>query len=484
MFLLVILLLLALPACAQTETIEALRKEYAVPGAAVAIVKDGQVAYLHGFGVRRHGTDLPVDPDTIFALASVTKTFTSATLGTLVQEGKLDWDHPVRDYLPELELAEPFPTAKVTLRDFLCHRSGLPAFTGDLFDSLGYARAEVIRRLRFMPLSAGFRDKAAYSNVGFFLAGETGARVEGLRWEDQVTRRVLQPLGLSRTGFYNQPITDAQNVAYPHLLAGGKLTWAPEYDPQSVLAPAGYMSSTARDLATFVLMQLGRKGLLKPEVLAEMHKPSMVEEPSFSEGPPIDEHSGFAFGLGWDNYHFNGCEIVEKAGARYGMRSIVTLVPSRGLGIVVLCNLNATFFPEAVRARLLEQHLGKAATDLGPAFAEKRALIDKMMSTLGVPVPGPKAPLSRPLDSYVGVYSNELYGQLTVARAGDGLAWKLGPAGFGAALLPSGYNTFWLTYPKGRLSLPEEVTFTLGGDGRAEGLETSFGRFEQLSPAR
>lgn len=470
-------LLLALPAAAQTEMVEDLRKKYAVPGAAVAIVKDGQVVFLSGFGTRRAGADLPVDPDTVFALASLTKTFTSATLATLVQDGKLDWDRPATQYLPELALAEPYPTAKVTLRDFLCHRSGLPAFTGDLFDSLGYSRDEVVRRIPCLPLSAGFRDKAAYSNVGFFLAGVAGARVEGLQWEDQVTRRVLSPLGMTRTGFFNDLITDAQNVAYPHLLARGQLSSASRYDPQTVLAPAGEMSSTARDLATFMLMQLGRKGLLKVDTLAEMHRPSMVAEPSFSEGPPIDDHSGFAYGLGWDNYHYNGCEIVEKAGARYGVRSIMTLVPSRGLGIVVLCNLNTTLFPEAVRARFLEQHLGRAATDLTAAFAAKTELIDKMMSQLGVPVPAPTAPLSRPLDSYCGVYSNDLYGKLSVTRRGDGLAWSLGPAGFGAALLPSGYDTFWLTYPQGRLSLPEEVTFMLDSTGTGEELATSFGRF-------
>lgn len=477
MMVLLLILLLILPACAQNGWIEDLRREYSVPGAAVALVREGQVTFLQGFGTRRAGRDLPVDPDTIFALASVTKTFTAATLATLVQEGRVEWDRPARDYLPELELAEPFPTARVTLRDFLCHRSGLPAFQGDLFDSLGYARAEVVRRIRHMPLSAGFRDQAAYNNVGYFLAGEAGARVEGLRWEDQVTRRVLQPLGMTRTGFFNDPITEAANVAYPHLLVDGQLTAADRYDPQGVLGPAGEMSSSARDLATYALMQLGRKGLLKPETLAEMHRPAMVEEPTFSEGPPIDEHSGFAYSLGWANYHYNGCEILEKTGARYGVRSIITLVPSRQLGIVVLCNLNTTFFPEAVRARWLEEHLGKAATDLGPAFAAKRALVDKMMSPLGKPVPGPKAPLSRPLESYVGTYTNALYGQLSVSRWGDGLAWSLGSAGYGAALLPSGYNSFWMTFPAGRLSLPDEVTFQVGPDGKATAVETSFGRF-------
>ncbi len=475
--LLLILLLLALPVLAQNDFVEALQKDYSVPGAAVAIVKDGQVVLLKGYGLRRAGTDLAVDPDTVFALASLTKPFTSATLATLVQEGKLEWDRPARDYLPELQLAEAFPTAQVTLRDFLCHRSGLPAFTGDLFDSLGYPRDEVVRRIRHMPLSAGFRERSAYSNVGFFLAGMAGARVEGLRWEDQVTRRVLQPLGMTRTGFFNDPITPASNVAYPHLLAGGKLTSTTEYDPQTVLAPAGEMSSSIRDLATFALMQLGEGKLLSAATLEELHRPSMVAEVSFSEGPPIDAHSGFAFGLGWDNYHFNGCEVVEKAGARYGVRSIITLVPSRRLGVVVLCNLNATFFPEAVRAHVLEQYLGKSATDLKPVFRERQAQIDKMMSSLGTPLPKPVAALTRPLDAYCGVYTNPLYGQLTVARRGEGLTWSLGPAAYSAPLVASGYDTFWQTFPAGRLALPDEFTFTLDPQGKAQSVSTGFGVF-------
>ena len=468
---LLIFLLFALPACAEPldDFIQQAMRDFNVPGASVAVVKADQVIYLKGFGVLREGSPEKVDPDTIFALASVTKTFTAAMLGTLVDEGTLGWDRPLH-----LVLQDGYAGDHVTLRDLLSHRAGFPAFQGDIFDKLGYSREEVVRRMQFQPME-GFRDQARYSNLGYFLAGMAA----GGRWEDQVTTRILQPLGLTRTGFYSGPLKLSDNVAFPHGADGP----APQFDEQTVLAPAGEMSSTARDLARFLRMQLNHGELiLKPETVEAMHTPVMATEPEFSEGAPISKQSGFAFTLGWADWHYNGCEIVEKSGARFGVRTLVTLIPQKNMGIVVLSNRNLTFFPESVRAYLLEQYLGKVTPDPQAGLRVGQKRITEMFAGLNQPLAQATGPTTLPLERYCGSYESALYGTLKVVKAGATLRWKLGPAGFGAALVPAGYNSFWLTYPQGLMNIPEEVIFVMNAQGQPQELITeSYGRFGHAS---
>src|SRR3954453_10780082 len=174
--------------------------DYGVPGTAVGVVLDGQTILRRGYGVRRLGEATPVDAETVFQLASVTKSFTAAGLGALVDEGRLAWDDPVINSLPELVLHDPYPTRYATTRDLLAHRSGLPAFGGDLLGQLGYDRAEVLRRVRFIEPTHSFRDRAGYSNIGYFLAGGGGARNGDSSWEQVIRSRLLAPLGMSRSG--------------------------------------------------------------------------------------------------------------------------------------------------------------------------------------------------------------------------------------------------------------------------------------------
>ncbi len=477
-------LLLLLPLSAQEPLepfIEKAMRQYDIPGCSVALIQNGQVTMLRGFGLRRLGTSEPVGPDTIFPLASVTKTYTGVLAGTVVQDGKLGWDQPVVEVMPQVRLSQDYPTLHVTVTDFLSHRSGLPAFTGDLFDRLGYSHEEVIRRIQFLPLSAGFREHDAYSNVGFFLAGMTCARAAGVSWEDLVQQKILTPLKLSRTGFFTGPIPPGADIASPHM---GKKP-LPEFDPQTVLGPAGLMTSTARDMSRLVLMLLNQGELdgvriLTTETVEHLFTPAMVAEPGFADMAPIFADSGFSYGMGVGIYHYNGYQIIEKGGARAGVRSLLTLVPEKKLGLVILCNQSATAFPEAVRARVLENELGPARQDLQSLIWQQQLKVDKMLASVPVEAPGPPAvtrPSPLPLESYLGQYENPLYGTLKVTRKGSHLAWAIGPAGYGGPLYLEGLTTFLMVEPAGQISIPGEATFVVNEKGEVLSVQTDYGVF-------
>jgi len=217
--------------------IEQAMKDYGVPGASVVVVKDNDIVYLKGFGLRKIDSNLKVDENTIFQLASVTKTFTAASVGIAVDRGNMEFDEQVIDIMLRFALHDPYPTRYTTPRDLLSHRTGLPAFTGDLFDHLGYTREEVVRRIRFIEPACSFRDEANYSNLGFFLAGETAANSTGSTWESLVRTSILSPLGMNRSGFTDS-IDKQSNAAFPHGVIEGETRVVP-YNKQSVLAPRG-----------------------------------------------------------------------------------------------------------------------------------------------------------------------------------------------------------------------------------------------------
>jgi CubicO group peptidase (beta-lactamase class C family) len=458
---------------------------YGVPGAAVAVVSEGQTIFLRGYGVRRLGESAPVDESTVFQLASNTKPFTAAALGTLVDEKRLDWDTPIISYLPGFALADPYPTTWATPRDMLAMRSGLPAFTGDLLGDAGYSRDHVLHQVRLLTPGASFREQAYYSNISYFIAGQVGARAAGLSletgWEELVRSRLLEPLGMHRSGVSSTDVPADGNWASNHVEVNGMVEPYP-WVQGDVLGAAQSVVSTAADMARWMTMLLdagqfeGRR-LLNADTITEMFTPSMVAEVSFSEMPPIYADSGFAYGLGWGTYYFNDFQVMEKGGALDGVRTVVELVPAKRLGIVVLANLNLLPFPEAVRGFVLERFLGPAPTDIQAEIRARTAQLEQLLAAS--PPPANPLPPSIPLADYAGDYASALYGRVAVRADGDGLRLTFGPAGYAGALAHYSRDTFLLTFAR-----PDEgsqqATFTIGPTGQPTAFDTeTLGRFRR-----
>ena len=447
-------------------------KEYQVPGAAVAVVQNGKAVLLKGYGVRNVTKPGAVDENTVFQLASVTKTLTGAAAATVVDEGKLDWDKPIFNYLSEFVGYDPYMTRWLTERDLLAQRTGWPEFAGDQLDSFGYDRAEILRRLRFFKPRYSLREVAQYSNPGFFVAGEVAARASGQSWNDLVEKRLFAPLGMPRSGTVIKGLQDS-NATAAHALVDGKPVVV-EPSELDTTGAASSATSTATDMSKLMLMFLNKgsyngKRILKPETVEEIFKRTMVSKIDFTDLPPISDKTGFYYGLGVGSYDYAGHQIIEKGGALAGVRTTLVLVPDKGAGIVVLANLNLTAFPEAVRAYFLNQLLG-----IDPETNQKEIFeLNQQLKKLMAPPPAPKNPgkFNGTPQSLVGIYENDYYGRCEILQDGDALKVQCGPAKYAATLKHWNNGAFLMQFP-GATQTPSVTTFMIGDDGTADSFET------------
>lgn len=476
------------------DFVQSVMKEYQTPGIAIGIVKDDQVLLCRGYGTRNvnktgpiNGKGYQVSEDTLFMIASCTKSFTAAALGTLVDEKKLTWDTPVVNVLPGFRLKDDYATLNATARDFLAHRSGLPPFGADLFDKLGYERKVILHHLRYLDPACTFRERAGYSNPGYFIAGMLAAHASGASWDDLIRKRLFEPLGMTGSSTTHQDALKIRNRAEAHFPGPGGQPRVVPWENHDPLGPAGSINSTAADMTRWVRMllnegQLDGKRVLKPETVREMFAPAMVSPLTLAELPPINDAAGFTFTMGWGNFHYQGYEVIEKGGARAGMRACVVLVPAKKFGVVVLANMNLTVAPEVIRAWLLERFVAPSGQDLQKGFREGAARIQQLFEEAAKARPKREGPPTRPLPAYAGIYENDLFGKVTVKMVDGNLRWEAGPAKFGGTLEHASYDTFMLGYPDGLNSLPEPITFTIGPDGKAEALEChTLGRMKAVT---
>lgn len=453
------------------DFIEKARQQRQIPGAAVCIVQDDKILFAKGFGTLRIGGKQSVDENTIFQIGSVTKTFTSAGIGLHVEKNVLQWDDEILLHLPSFALKEPYPSRYSSARDLLAHRTGLPPFGGDLLGKIGYSPDEILYRVRFIEPATSFRNRAYYSNVGYFIAGQLLAKLAKSSWEEYVRTALLVPLEMQRSGFSAN--LDSGNVAYAHAEIDGEIKLIP-WDRTGGFPAAGAITSTAADMGNWMAMlvnggQFRGKQILQKKTVDEMFLPSMVGEVSFSEAPPIAEDSGFSYGLGWNNYHYHGKMIVEKGGGLDGARSVIVLIPELRMGITVLSNLNLTMFPEAVRAKFLEICLGKSEVDLQAGIQEK----EKQLANLLKKEPPPKngGPLGHKLAQYTGIFESPLYGVFNITVKDRQLIVEAGPGKWRGTLTPWSNDTFLLEWPTVN-SGNQQATFTFGPENTAIEMQT------------
>jgi len=459
--------------------IEQARREWKVPGVSVSVVKDGKVLLEKGYGVTEAGGKEWVDEETVFQLASVTKCFTAAAIGVQVDRGNLGWDEEIVRHLPTFRLSRPYPTRYCTLRDLLAHRTGLPAFGGDLLGKLGYNAEQILERVPLIEPATSFRNRAAYSNLGYFIAGEVLAETKNTEWDQAVLATLLVPLQMRRSGFGDE--LDGNNVAHGHVLGDGQAKRV-DWDRTGGFPAAGAMTSTAQDMSLFMNMLLNKgthkgKRILSEESIQEMFRSSIPAEVSFSEAAPIDENSGFNFGMGWDNYHYQGQMIVEKGGGLDGIRTVVTLVPELNLGITILANVNLTLLPEAIRAKLLELYVGESESDLQATIAEQGKQLAKLLAP---PKPPAKVePASHGLGAFAGTFESPLYGPFKVAYENGRLVVLAGPDQYRGTLSHFSGDTFILDWPVVN-SGNEKVTFSFDGNSKAQSMNVeTLGEFRK-----
>lgn len=429
------------------------------PGMAVAIVEDGKVIFKEGFGYRNIEKKLPVTPSTLFAIASVSKAFTTTAIAMLVDDGLLEWDAPVIDYLPEFRMSDPYINQHITVRDLVTHRSGLPRHDS-VWLGTPFTREELVDKIKYLDFSRGLRETYQYNNLLYVTAGLVIEAVSGTSWENFVNLRILRPLGMTATNFSVTDLQLTDDFAQAYTIAGNGLTIAP-FRNVDALGPAGSINSNISDMAQWLQFNLNRgivmaDTLLSSQQMAQLHSPWVVA----SRGSEDEELSFSNYGLGWRISHYRGHRIVYHGGAIGAYRTHIMLIPDSNIGIISITHYNRAQVNTIVAYNALERLLELEHIDWNTR------LKDRLTETQ--PSACHDSPqLTHPLSEYSGVYSHPAYGEITIETNRN----RLTVTRYGATsnLEPCKFNMFrrergyW-----GAFSGGTEFTFLVNREGQVD----------------
>lgn len=348
-------------------------KDWQGRGVALAIVQGDEVIYAQGFGLRDEAQTLPVTTQTLFPIASCTKAFTAASLAILADRGKLDWDTPVREYLPAFKLYDPLTSERVTARDLMSHRTGLPRHDLSWYHNTALTREEFLRRLRYLEPTKDFRSFWQYQNLMYMAAGCLVEEIAGQPWEPFIRQHFFQPLEMTRSNFSMvQTALEDSDHSRPYRKQGNEVREIPFFEADTVCAPAGAIVSCIAEMSNWVVMQLNRgkyKGrqIISETQLQQMHTPQMVvpESGQYSEMPYA------SYALGWNVKPYRGSPMITHSGGIDGFRALTTLFPAQKTGVIVLSNMHQLNIPEILTYNVFERLLGLDETRWNERFLQE-----------------------------------------------------------------------------------------------------------------
>ena len=477
------------------EFVEGVRKQFNVPGIAVAIVQDGKVVLERGYGVRELGKPAQVDAHTMFAIASNTKAFTAAALNMLQDEGKLKTTDRVIDHLPWFRMSDPYVTREMRIRDLLAHRSGLSLGAGDLlyWPTTTYSTREVAERLKDVPLTGGFREQYAYDNILFGVAQLVVEEASGIPFKQFLATRILQPLGMDETRYNSDDLKPGDNVATGHaqfdfkdLKPVGVTSWRN-------VSGAGGLYSSVHDLAKWMNLQLAGgvisgQGDTSKRLFSEarqremwtMLTPIPVGKPSVPALAPVVPNF-LGYGQGWNLSDYDGNKLVWHTGGWPGQVSRLTLVPDRKIGVIVLTSAELGVAFNAVTYRALDLMRGHSGTDWLQAYAAAYAKSQVDAETSWQKHVAARAANSTPslaLAKYAGTYRDPWYGDVLIRQGGKGLELQFSKT---AELLGDiehwQHDTFIVRWRDRSLNADAFLNFALDPDGGIREL-----RMQPISP--
>jgi CubicO group peptidase (beta-lactamase class C family) len=398
-------------------------KQWQIPGLAIAVVKDGKVVMMKGYGVREWGKEDKVDENTLFIIASNSKLFTGTSLANLDYEKKISLNDKVTQYIPWFRLYDSNATRMVNIRDLLCHRLGTKTFQGDFtFWDSNLPKDSIIWKMRYLKPPGVFRQDFGYCNSAFMLAGRILEKVTGESWNDYVQQNILTPLGMTNTFTSTAEISQRNNVAVPHTNQFSSITPIP-YDQVDNLGPATSMVSCVKDLSKWLMMQLdsGRyegKRILPWAVVQKTRDANTVIGSRKSPGFPMHMRM---YGLGVFMTDYAGKQVFWHTGGAFGMVTNVCFVPEENLGITILTNNDNQSFFEALRYQILDAYLGVPYTDRSKYqmgfFLQGKKETDDELAAMKKRVDQHLQPEIK-LEDFTGDYFNTLYGKITIAKSG------------------------------------------------------------------
>jgi CubicO group peptidase (beta-lactamase class C family) len=460
-------------------------KEWNAAGFAVAVIEKDKVVWSKGYGYRDIDKKLPVTTNTQFAIGSCTKAFTSTVIGMLNKDGKVEYDKPVREYLPELRFFNDEMNDKVTLRDMMCHRTGLPRHDYSWYFFTTGSRDSTMQRIRYMEPSAGLREKWQYNNYMFFLQGMVAEKLTGKSWEENVKERIFTPLGMTNSNFSVKDMAKNPEGAVGYDLKNDSVLKKTDYYDISAMGPAGSINSSVTDMAKWVSAWImdGKSGggeLIPAGYRSEAISGQMI----ISGGLPDKEIPDVQFsnyGFGWMLASYRGHYRVEHGGNIDGFSASTCFFPSDSIGIVVLVNQNGSAVPGIVRNYISDRLLKEKYIDWSGNGKKKMDKAKKSAEEAKKSVSSnrkPNAPATHLMKDYEGSYSHKGYGTFTVALRNDSLFIDVSDKVFW--LQHFHYDVFdgWYKDKKEPLDTvnqePSKVQFNLDLNGDIKSLSVSF----------
>lgn len=403
-------------------------KDWKVPGLAIAVVQGDQVILLKGYGYRDLEKQLPVTPNTLFAIGSITKSFSVTTLGMEMDEGKVDWDKPVRDYLPTFKLYEPVLTEQVMIRDLITHRTGLPRHDLVWYSS-DFSREDLLRRLQYLEPSKPLRTTFQYNNLMFMTAGYIAGQLNGTSWEDAVTQRIFKPLEMSGTNFSEAETQRSADFAEPYRKGHDlkaelkRIPFDAQCPDRCAMGPAGEINSNAADMSKYLLFHMNHGKVAGRQLLSENNSVQMQTPQMTIQGAPAYKELGEdSYGMGFFISSYRGHKTVEHGGNIDGFSAELSFLPADKIGVVVFTNLNGNPLPNIVAFNVFDRLLGLEPVPWNQRFLEsekKGKESEQEAKNKGyIPQKHGTHP-SHDLKDYVGDYSNPGYGIATIAPDGD-----------------------------------------------------------------
>lgn len=406
--------------------------EWDIPGLGIAVVHKGSLVCVSGYGIKRRGSTEPVTEETIFQIASLTKAFTAASVGMLVEEGKLNWEKPIQEYLPDFQLKDEYASRAMTLQDLLSHRTGLPGTSKEcwrLWYHTDRTAEDLIQRLKYVDPAYSFRSHFSYNNMAYVVASKVVEKVSSTPWTQFCEQRIFSPLGMKRTHFSYSFLKQDKNVASAHLcrfMQKEPISW----ENWENMAAAGGINSCAQDMASWMLYCLS-----SPKVLQESQKPKSVMEPEGLLGPfSVPTWSIYAhgktivtYGFGWFMYSLGDKTVLFHIGMSDGMHSVLAIVPEEQLGIVILTNQAPHLGAACLANELLDKFLHQPyvswhkkghliVTDMFHSLKNQKEAFQAIKRRL--------AP-TLALSEYAGIYEHPAYGTVSISVSGNKLEGEL-----------------------------------------------------------
>lgn len=473
-----------LTAKAIDDLVERSMKAFDVPGIAVGIVKDGRVIHAKGYGVRSLNSKQKTDEHTLFGIASNSKAFTATALGLLVDQGKINWNDKVRDYIPEFKLYDPYVTEEFTIRDLLTHRSGLGLGAGDLMifpDSTDFTLKDIIHNLRYLKPVSSFRSQYDYDNNLYIIAGEVVARVSGKSWNDFVQENIITPVGMSKTATSYGSLKDKSNIIDGHAPVNGKVQVIGR-NIFRLAAAAGGINSNITDLCKWVQLWLNKgkygegasKSLFSDEVYRAITSPQTI----IPIGGPGPYNTHFAaYGLGFFLSDEKGYKKITHTGGLEGMVTQITMFPELNLGIIVLTNQQEGGAFTSITNQIKDSYFGIKGTDRVAEYsgnrqkqlASARQLTDSIWNEIKTVQQSGNAKAD--VNMYTGTYKDPWFGDIIVSIK-DGKLWFNSKRSFkltGEMFYYKG-NTFVIKWEDRAMDADAFASFVLDEDGKAVGL--------------